>query len=71
MIPLNKVIADKIGKLSTDMMKAKDERTSSMSEILSGFRQVKYLGWEPFFAQRVSLLMLEQNPTCYSTFSGQ
>ena len=53
MIPLNKLVADKIGTLSTQMMTAKDERVQSMSELLSGFRVVKYLGWEPYFSTKI------------------
>ena len=53
MIPLNKWIADKIGKLSTQMMEAKDNRVQSMAELLSGIRVVKYMSWEPYFAHRV------------------
>ena len=53
MIPLNKVIADKIGGLSTNMMQAKDERVQSMSELLAGFRVCKYLGWEGFFSRKI------------------
>ena len=54
MIPLNKLIADKIGNLSTNMMQAKDERVQSMSELLVGFRVCKYLGWEGFFSSKIS-----------------
>ena len=53
MIPLNKLVADKIGTLSTDMMSAKDQRVQSMSELLSGFRVIKYLGWEPYFSSKI------------------
>ena len=53
MIPLNKYIADKIGSLSTEMMSAKDERVQSMAEMLSGVRVVKFMSWEPYFAQKI------------------
>ncbi len=54
MIPLNKVVADKIGDLSTKMMAAKDNRVQSMSELLAGIRVVKYFGWEPYFNRRIN-----------------
>ena len=53
MIPLNKFIADKIGSLSTKMMSAKDERVQSMAEMLTGIRVVKFMSWEPYFAEKV------------------
>ncbi|TRY74419.1 hypothetical protein TCAL_00651 [Tigriopus californicus] len=54
MIPLNKVIADTIGRLSTKMMTAKDQRVKTMSEVLSGIRVIKFFTWEGFFTGRVT-----------------
>ena len=48
-----KYIADKIGSLSTEMMSAKDERVQNMAEMLSGVRVVKFMSWEPYFAQKI------------------
>jgi ATP-binding cassette subfamily C (CFTR/MRP) protein 10 len=53
LIPLNKLIADRIGRLSQKMMAAKDERVKTMAELLSGVRVVKFFAWEDFFAARV------------------
>ena len=55
MIPLNKFIADKIGNMSTKMMSAKDSRVQCMAELLSGIRVVKFMSWEPYFAQKIHL----------------
>lgn len=54
MIPLNKVIADTIGRLSTKMMMAKDQRVKTMSEVLYGIRVIKFFAWEGFFTHRVN-----------------
>ena len=54
MIPVNKMIADVIGKFSTKMMAAKDDRVKYMSEILQGIRVIKYFLWEEYFKHRVN-----------------
>ena len=54
LIPINKVIANKIGDLSTKMMEAKDGRVSIMSELLSGVRVIKYFNWEGVFTDKVN-----------------
>ena len=54
MVPINKLIADMIGKFSTKMMAAKDERVKCMSEVLQGIRVIKYFLWEEYFKNRVS-----------------
>ena len=53
LIPLNKLIADRIGHLSRKMMIAKDERVKVMAELLSGIRVVKFFAWEDFFSNRI------------------
>jgi len=53
-IPVNKCIANKIGTLSTRMMRAKDKRVASMSEILSGMRVIKYFNWQKYFSGKVN-----------------
>ena len=53
MVPINMVIAKSIGKMSTKMMEAKDERVKTMSEILSGFKVIKFFVWEDYFQSRV------------------
>ncbi|XP_045532531.1 ABC transporter C family member 13 [Pieris brassicae] len=54
LIPINKVIANKIGKLSTDMMKHKDERVNLMCDLIRGVRTVKAHVWEDYFITKVS-----------------
>ncbi|KOB68493.1 putative abc transporter c family member, partial [Operophtera brumata] len=41
LIPINKVIANKIGDLSTELMRHKDSRVSLISDLLRGIRTVK------------------------------
>ncbi|OXA59126.1 Multidrug resistance-associated protein 7 [Folsomia candida] len=54
LIPVNRVIAKKIGQLSTEMMKYKDQRVKMMSEILYGARTLKLHSWETYFFERVN-----------------
>ena len=54
MIPINKIIANAIGKFSTKMMEAKDERVKCMSEVLQGIRVIKYFTWEDYFTNKVN-----------------
>ena len=37
------------------MMSAKDSRVQCMAELLSGIRVVKFMSWEPYFAQKIHL----------------
>ncbi|KAG6455079.1 hypothetical protein O3G_MSEX009011 [Manduca sexta] len=54
LIPINKFIANKIGDLSTQLMKHKDNRVSLISDLLKGIRTVKIHVWEDYFINRVS-----------------
>lgn len=54
LIPINKVIANKIGELSTEMMKHKDSRVTLISDLLKGIRTVKVHVWEDYFINRVA-----------------
>nr|XP_026483882.1 ABC transporter C family member 13 isoform X1 [Vanessa tameamea] len=54
LIPVNKLIANKIGELSTEMMKHKDSRVSLIGDMLRGIRTVKVHVWEDYFIDRVS-----------------
>ncbi|CAG4948573.1 unnamed protein product [Colias eurytheme] len=54
LIPINKVIANKIGKLSTEMMKHKDTRVNLICDMIRGIRAVKAHVWEDYFIDRVS-----------------
>lgn len=53
LIPINRVIANKIAALSTKLMEAKDERVSISSEALSGAKQLKLLAWEDVFIDKI------------------
>ncbi|XP_074640753.1 ATP-binding cassette sub-family C member 10-like [Tubulanus polymorphus] len=53
LIPINKVIAVKIAKLSKEMMGQKDSRVQLMNEILSGIRVVKYYTMEDYFMKKI------------------
>ena len=53
LIPINKVIASKIGKLSQNMMLHKDERVKLISEIIYGIRTIKMNTYENYFADRI------------------
>ena len=54
LIPINKFVANKIGELSTEMMKHKDSRVNLISDMLRGIRTVKVHVWEDYFINRVS-----------------
>ncbi|XP_068632456.1 ATP-binding cassette sub-family C member 10 [Battus philenor] len=53
LIPINKVIANKIGQLSTKLMTHKDSRVSLISDMLKGIRTVKIHVWEDYFMGKV------------------
>uniref|UniRef100_T1JAN3 ABC-type xenobiotic transporter n=1 Tax=Strigamia maritima TaxID=126957 RepID=T1JAN3_STRMM len=54
LIPINKWLANKIGKLSVSMMAQKDQRVKLMNEILCGMLTIKFFGWEKNFSERIS-----------------
>ncbi len=54
LIPINKIIASKIGKLSQDMMLYKDERVKLISEIIYGIRTIKMNTYENYFIDRMN-----------------
>lgn len=53
LIPINKVIASKIGKLSQSMMLYKDERVKLISEIIFGIRTIQMNNYENYFIERM------------------
>ncbi|KAK4886869.1 hypothetical protein RN001_003140 [Aquatica leii] len=53
LIPINKMIANKIGQLSTKMMECKDERVKIMTEVLRGIRTIKVHVWEQHFIKTI------------------
>ena len=56
LIPINRWLAIKIGKLSTEMMEQKDARVQLMSEILHGIRVIKLSAWESIFTGKINTL---------------
>lgn len=53
LIPINKIIASKIGKLSTKLMEYKDQRVRMMGEILRGITTIKVNVWEEHFLRNI------------------
>lgn len=49
LIPINKVIANRIGKLSTKLMEHKDQRVRLTGETLRGITAIKLNVWEDHF----------------------
>ncbi|KAL3266128.1 hypothetical protein HHI36_010314 [Cryptolaemus montrouzieri] len=56
LIPINKFIANKIGKLSTKLMAEKDARVKLMTEVLRGIKAIKLYVWEQHFMRCISKL---------------
>uniref|UniRef100_A0A1I8B9I2 ABC-type xenobiotic transporter n=1 Tax=Meloidogyne hapla TaxID=6305 RepID=A0A1I8B9I2_MELHA len=54
LIPLNKLIASKIGKYSNEMMSIKDARLKLVSEISHSMRTIKLNSWENFFETKIN-----------------
>lgn len=53
LIPINKVIANKIGKLSTKLMAYKDQRVRLIGETLRGITTIKVNVWEEHFLRNI------------------
>ncbi|KAG5675958.1 hypothetical protein PVAND_005815 [Polypedilum vanderplanki] len=56
LIPINRYIAVKIGKLSGFLMTAKDKRVSLTTEALTGAKQIKLQAFEDIFIDRIQTL---------------
>ncbi|XP_071445342.1 ATP-binding cassette sub-family C member 10 [Hetaerina americana] len=54
LIPINKVIASKIGFLSTKLMEHKDQRVKTVTEVLRGIRVLKFHQWENQFIDKIN-----------------
>ncbi|XP_076628531.1 ATP-binding cassette sub-family C member 10 [Colletes latitarsis] len=52
-IPINKMIANRIGKLSTKLMECKDQRVKLIGETLSGITTIKLNVWEDQFLRNI------------------
>ncbi|XP_051169843.1 ATP-binding cassette sub-family C member 10 [Leptopilina boulardi] len=56
MIPINKYIANKMGRLSTKMMSFKDQRVRIIAETLRGITTIKLNVWEDHFMRNIMKL---------------
>ncbi|XP_078352062.1 ATP-binding cassette sub-family C member 10-like isoform X2 [Oculina patagonica] len=56
LIPVNRWLAEKIQKLSKEMMTQKDKRVKVMNEILQGIRVIKFYAWEKNFEEKINKL---------------
>ncbi|CAL7934283.1 unnamed protein product [Xylocopa violacea] len=63
LIPINKVIANQIGKLSTKLMECKDQRVKLTGETLHGLTTIKLNVWEDHFLRNI--LKLRENEIKY------
>lgn len=54
LIPVNKLIANKIGSLSAKLMAQKDERVRLITEVLRGMRTIKLYVWEGHFIRLIT-----------------
>ncbi|XP_052537401.1 ATP-binding cassette sub-family C member 10 [Tympanuchus pallidicinctus] len=54
LVPINKVIANRIMMSNTEMLKHKDTRVKLMTEFLSGIRVIKFYAWEKHFSTRIN-----------------
>ncbi|XP_067149343.1 ATP-binding cassette sub-family C member 10 isoform X3 [Apteryx mantelli] len=54
LVPINKVIANRIMKCNKEMLKHKDSRVKLMTEFLCGIRVIKFYAWEQHFGTRIN-----------------
>ncbi|KFU84875.1 Multidrug resistance-associated protein 7 [Chaetura pelagica] len=54
LVPINKVISDRIMVNNKDMLKHKDTRVKLMTEFLCGIRVIKFYTWEKHFSTRIN-----------------
>lgn len=60
LVPVNKWLAQKIQKLSQEMMMQKDNRVKVMNEILHGIRVIKFYAWEKNFETKINDLRVAE-----------
>lgn len=53
MIPLTKAVAQWMGRMQKDLMKAKDARIKLNAEVLGGMKIIKLQAWEDSFQKRI------------------
>ncbi|NXW19547.1 MRP7 protein, partial [Circaetus pectoralis] len=54
LVPINKVIANRIMMNNKEMLKHKDTRVKLMTEFLCGIRVIKFYAWEKLFSTRIN-----------------
>ncbi|NXJ75494.1 MRP7 protein, partial [Trogon melanurus] len=54
LVPVNKVIANRIMVSNKEMLKHKDSRVKLMTEFLCGIRVIKFYAWEKHFSTRIN-----------------
>uniref|UniRef100_A0A8C3SU25 ABC-type xenobiotic transporter n=4 Tax=Chelydra serpentina TaxID=8475 RepID=A0A8C3SU25_CHESE len=54
LVPINKVIANRIMENNKEMLKHKDTRVKLMTEFLCGMRVIKFYTWERHFGARIN-----------------
>ncbi|XP_050807529.1 ATP-binding cassette sub-family C member 10 isoform X3 [Gopherus flavomarginatus] len=54
LVPVNKVIANRIMENNKEMLKHKDTRVKLMTEFLCGMRVIKFYTWEQHFGARIN-----------------
>ncbi|XP_035178458.1 multidrug resistance-associated protein 7 isoform X1 [Oxyura jamaicensis] len=54
LVPINKVIANRIMMSNKEMLQHKDARVKLMTEFLSGIRVIKFYAWEKHFSTRIN-----------------
>ncbi|XP_074899136.1 ATP-binding cassette sub-family C member 10 isoform X2 [Buteo buteo] len=54
LVPINKVIANRIMMNNKEMLKHKDTRVKLMTEFLCGIRVIKFHAWEKHFSTRIN-----------------
>ncbi|KAM8809111.1 ATP-binding cassette sub-family C member 10 [Eudromia elegans] len=60
LVPVNKVIVNRIMKNNEEMLKHKDTRVKLMAEFLCGIRVVKFYAWEQHFGTRINACRAEE-----------
>ena len=53
-LPLNHYASGFVVKTQDELMKARDERTATMNEVLGAIRMIKFMAWERKFEERVT-----------------
>ncbi|NWI95001.1 MRP7 protein, partial [Pitta sordida] len=54
LVPVNKIIANRIIRNSEEMLKHKDTRVKLMTEFLCGIRVIKFNTWEKYFSTKIN-----------------